>query len=88
MKKLVLLATMAAYCCETQSTVAPHYQDVVKFRFTGGNVFYEKACSDKGIVIGQISTGFKQYLLLVKCGNSFKSIWVNADDIVSVVNEK
>jgi len=92
MKKLVLLAAMAAYCCETQPTIVPHYQDVVKFKFAGENAFYEKSCNDKGAVIGQIKIGLfsytSEYHLLIKCGNSFKNIWVKADDIVSVVNEK
>lgn len=87
MKKLVLLAAMAVYSCETQPAVVPRYQDVVKFRFTGANAFYEKACEDKAVVIGQLSSG-EEYLLLLKCGTSFRSVWVKADDIVSVVNEK
>lgn len=86
MKKLVLLATMTTYSCETQQAVVPHYQDVVKFRFTGPNAFYEKACEDKAAVIGQLSSG-NEYLLLLKCGTSFRPIWVRASDIVSVLSK-
>ena len=86
MKKLVLLAAMAMYCCETQPAVVPRYQDVVKFRFTGANAFYEKACEDKAVVIGQLSSG-DEYHLLLKCGTSFRPIWVRADDIVAILSK-
>lgn len=86
MKKLVLLAAIAAYSCETKPAVIPHYQDVVKFRFTGENAFYEKACEDRGVVIGQLSSG-DEYHLLLKCGTSFRPVWVRADDIVAIVSK-
>jgi hypothetical protein len=78
---------MTTYSCETQPAVVPHYQDVVKFRFTGPNAFYEKVCEDKAVVIGQLSSG-DEYHLLLKCGTSFRSIWVRADDIVEIVPAK
>lgn len=84
MKKLVLLAAMTVYCCENKPAVVPHFQDVVKFMFTGENTFYEKACSDEGIVINEISR-IREYQLLIKCGTSFIPIWVRADDIVSIL---
>jgi hypothetical protein len=86
MKKLVLLAAVTVYCCETKPAVVPHYQDVVKFRFTGENAFYAKACEDKAVVIGQLSSG-DEYHLLLKCGTLYRPIWVKADDIVSVLSK-
>lgn len=87
MKKLLSLMVVLASCSKENERIKPRYDDIVHFKFTGENYFYEKACKNVGIVVGQISSG-KEYLVLSRCGASFKAIWIPREDIISVVDEK
>lgn len=71
--------------------------DVIKFEFKQRNMFYAKACSDKGVVldmpigaaVGDDAAGAKAYLVKIKCTvgeqEDSRFIWIDAEDIVDVV---
>lgn len=86
MKALFLSLIMTA--CNTGIEIKYRLHDTVQFRFIGENVFYSKACPNKGRITDLYSSSYGvKYMIEVECLTyenmpRERYFWVKQEDII------
>jgi len=88
MKALFLVLIMAA--CNSEIEIKYRLHDTIKFKFAGGNVFYSKACPNKGKITDYFSSYGVKYLIEVEClayenMTRERYLWVKQEDITGEI---
>lgn len=87
MKALFLALIMTA--CNSEIEIKYRLHDNIQFKFAGENVFYSKACPNKGKItdLSYFSSYGVQYLIEVEClayenMTRKRYLWVKQEDII------
>ena len=93
---LVLSMLFGSACCngpdgswgqqQNNKTIVWQLGDFVEFRYVGENVFYAKACENKGLIDDKSHfIDQARYLVYVKCKSmgGYELIWVSEKDILT-----
>jgi len=90
MKALFLALIMTA--CNSEIEINYRLHDTIQFKFAGENVFYSKACPNKGKItdLSYFSSYGVKYLIEVEClayenMTRERYVWVKQEDIIGEI---
>jgi hypothetical protein len=85
MKKISPLLLIAATSCSSHKYPELKYGDIVKFRFTGENTFYENACENEGFVYDKLILSREdKYVISVLCRGFVRYLTITAEDVTEI----